>query len=218
MFTTDRDFLALEPNLFRDCATTGQRLVSATGSIAGTTLTLAAADVDLDAAGIGAGHIVRVDETPYEVVARLSPATLTISRLRAAPNDPVLPPSPATSKPVQIVTFRPQAAVAHDQLLRMLGVEPGSTPGAPDRITEADITNPGDLRHLEALSTLYLIYIAAAGISIGWADNPVWNRAQHYLQRADAERRRVQVRIDLDGDGQFDATRRPNILHLTRAF
>mgnify|MGYP003513773835 CR=1 FL=1 len=53
-------------------------------------------------------------------------------------------------------------------------------------------------------------------ISIGWADNPVWNRAQHYLQRADAERRRVQVRIDLDGDGQFDATRRPNILQLTR--
>ena len=54
MFAQDRDLLALDPNLFRDVAWSGQRLVSGVGNISGTTLTLTSQDVTLEAAAITA--------------------------------------------------------------------------------------------------------------------------------------------------------------------
>ena len=70
MFATDRDLLALEPNLFRDVGWVSQRLVVGTGSISGTTLTMSAQDVAFDGAGVGAGSVVVVDSAAYEVRAR----------------------------------------------------------------------------------------------------------------------------------------------------
>src|SRR3954470_14123560 len=70
MFASDRDLLAMEPNLFRDVGWVGQRLVSGTGGVAGTTLTLTAQDVDFEDGGVGAGCVVLVDGAPYEVLAR----------------------------------------------------------------------------------------------------------------------------------------------------
>ncbi len=48
MFALDRDLLALEPNLFRDAAWAGQRVVSGVGDVAGETLTLLTQDVDFE--------------------------------------------------------------------------------------------------------------------------------------------------------------------------
>lgn len=215
MFATDRDLLMLEPNLFRDVQWVGQRLVSGTGSISGTTLTLASQDVGLDAAGVAAGHIVVVDGAPYEVLARLSASTATISRLRDDPDGAALTPSPVTGKPVQVVTFRPQIAIVHWQVLRMLGIEPEAAPqGQPG---EESITNPAALRTLEALGALHLVYAAAAGPGAGDARTSYeWGRMQIYRERFAAERQCAAARIDLDGDGLPDATRRLNVVQYVR--
>jgi hypothetical protein len=216
MFATDRDLLVLEPNLFRDVQWVGQRLVSGTGSISATTLTLASQDVGLDAAGVAAGHIVVVDGAPYEVLARLSASAATISRVRDDPDGAALTPSPVTGKPVQVVTFRPQIAIVHGQVMRMLGIEPGE-PAEDGPPGEESITNPAALRTLEALGALHLTYAAAAGpgASGAWTSYE-WGRAQMYRERFAEERQRAAARIDLDGDGLPDATRRLNVVQFVR--
>jgi hypothetical protein len=216
MFATDRDLLALEPNLFRDVGWISQRLVIGTGSVAGATLTLSAQDVTLAQAHIEPGHIVLMDGAPYEVLARPSDTTLTISRLRDDPEGDPLAPSPATGKPVVIYTFRPQIALIHAQILRMLGLEPAASDvaGVP---TESNITNPAALRHLECLGALYLIYTAATAPDATWRTSHEFNRAQIYRDRFAAERHRTAAALDLDGDGRPDATRRLNLIQFVRS-
>jgi hypothetical protein len=211
MPTTDRDLLALEPNLFRDMGWLGQRLVSGTGSIAGTTLTLADADVGLDDAAVGAGHVVQVDQTPYEVLARLSATELTVSRLRADPGGDPLPPTPASGKPVAIYTFAPQLALARAQALRMLGIDPDGESGGP---TEGDILDPGALRAVIALAALHLVFSAAAAASAPDAQSA---KAAMYRDRFAAAMRRITVELDTDGDGEPDALRRASAAYLHRA-
>ncbi len=219
MFATDRDLLAIEPNVFRDAGVAGQRLLKGACDIGGTTLTLTAQDVDFAAADIGPGHVALVDGTPYEVIARLTSTTATISRIRAGAADPVQPPSPATGKPVEIWTFAPQIAAAHRLLLRMLGIDPEDPP-APFQVTEQNITNPASLAPIEALGALYAAYgctmLSVPGGSGGWA-HPVWSRAQMYRERFEAQRQLAAARIDTNGDGLPDATRRLNTIILTRS-
>ena len=219
MFATDRALLLIEPNLFRDAGVAGQRLLKGTCDISGTTLTLTAQDVDLAAANIGPGHVALVDGTPYEVLARLTSTTATISRPRASTADPAQPPSPATSKPVEVWTFAPQIAITHGMLLRMLGIEP-SDPSSPRQVTEASITNPASLVTIEALGAICMVYNAATLSATpgqdGWA-SPIWARAQIFRERFAAARQLAVARIDTDGDGLPDATRRLNTLILTRA-
>lgn len=214
MFASDRDLVGLEPNLFRDGGPAAQRLVSGVCSISGTTLTLTSQDVDLEAAGVGAGYVALVDGTPYEVVARLSATTATISRLRASATDPVLPPTPGTGKAVEVRTFRPQIALVHGQLLRMVGIDP-SDPAA--ELTEDAILNPGALAEVEALGAVYLAYAFAAGVAVGWTASETWPRGQIYLQRFERARQLVVVQLDTDGDGLADAVRRLNVMQLRRA-
>ena len=219
MFATDRDLLAIEPNLFRDAGIAGQRLLKGLCDISGTTLSLTAQDVDLAAANIGPGHIALVDGTPYEVLARLTPTTATISRLRASTTDPAQPPSPATAKPIEVWTFAPQIARAHDQVLRLLGIEPSDAP-APGIITEAAITNPRSLADVVVFGTISDIYWATTRTLDsgrgGWA-HTIWSRAQMFRERFEGARQIAAARIDTDGDVQPDATRRLNTLILTRA-
>lgn len=221
MFTTDRDLIILEPRLFFDISWTAQKLLDSAsgGSInsGGDTLTLAGAA--FDALGIGAGFIALIGTnpvTPLEVVARLSATTLQVSRLRASESDALIPAASGSSLKVVIHTFRPQLGVIHSQLLRLVGIEPGSpslsagggTPG------EADITNPRAFALAEALGALHLIFASAAAL-VGM-DSPLWIKAQMYRDRFRAERSRLAAEIDLNGDGEPDTTRRANVLQLTR--
>jgi hypothetical protein len=220
MFTSDRDLLILEPNLFRDCGWTSQRLLVGTGTISGGVLTLSAMDNDFAAAAVGAGFVAVVDGTAYEILARLSATSAALSRPRPAAADPALPPTPAADKPVEVWTFRPQLALAHATILRMLGID-AADPVVPGRVTEDDITNPSSLRIAEALLALQLIYDATVSIiapptKAGWS-HPIWSRAQIYRERFEQERQRAAARIDLDGDGLPDATRRLNVIQLRRA-
>lgn len=209
----DRDLLTFEPDLFRDAGWAGQRLVSGTGTISGTTLSLTAYDVNLEDAGVAGGHVAVVDGVPCEVVGVSTGTTATVSRLRASPADPPITPSPVTGRPVTIATMRPQIAAIERQVLRMLGIEPSATPG-PGVLGVASITNPEALRRLTALGTLHLVFAAAAALTP--PESPHWVRAELYRARFARERHAVAALIDADGDGVPDSTRRLNVMQLLR--
>lgn len=208
MFATDRDLLTLEPNLPRDIGWIGQRLVKGVGDVAGTTLTMTEQDIGFDIVGVETGHIAVVGGTAYEILDVIDNTRLTLSRLRADPEGPALPPSPVTGADVRIPTYTPQIALAHAQLLAMLGID-------GDDLTEASITNPGELAHFESLSALHLIFTAAAALATD--TSPAAFKAALYRDRLAAERARVTARIDTTGDGRPDATRRPSAISLIRA-
>jgi len=211
MFATDRDLLLLEPNLFRDASWIGQRLLASSGSLVGSLLTLISGD--FGSVGIVPGHVLLYDATPTEIIGVTAGNKVTISLVRSDPAGPVIPPPSTGTKPVIVSTFGPQLAVAHHQILRMLGLEPSTTAGE-GRLTETSIVNPRSLWLVEALGALYFIYSAAAALS-GPA-SPLGERAELYRRLFAEERKLVAARIDTNADGIADATRRMNVLQLTR--
>lgn len=211
MFATDRDLAAIEPNLFRDVQWLGQRLGAGTGSVSGTTLTLTGLDVTLDAAGVTAGHVVSIDGVAYEILARLGPATATVSRVRASAADPSIPPGTIANRPAAVFTFAPQAAPVHRQFLGMLGL---SDPPGEGELGPSAVKNPGDVAAVEALGVLHAVYAAASALAA--PNSPLIARAEHYRRAFAEARRRLEVRIDTDGDGVADAIRRLSVLQLIR--
>jgi len=209
-FAVDRDLLALEPNLFRDIAWAGQRLIDVSDAdLNGTSLTSPTAD--FEAAQIDAGHVALVNGTSLEVVARVSPTELTVSLLRDDPQTDPLPPASASDVDLIITTFRPQIRHVHDQLLRALGIEPTDEDA---QVTENDIANAQALVRVEALGALHLIFAAAAAMVSD--DARLWTKAKVHRERFIAERARVAAAIDLNGDGLPDATRRLNTIQFIR--
>jgi hypothetical protein len=152
---------------------------------------------------------------PTKFIERLSPTTATLSRLRVYIADPVLPALAVTGKPLDIITFAPQIAQIHAQILRMLGIEPEDFP-VPGRITEDDILNPGCLALAEALGTIYQVYTAADGLTFS-QESPNFQRARIFADRYQQARDGAYALIDLDGDGLPDAMRRLNAHQLLRA-
>lgn len=213
MFITDRDLLVLEPNLFRDVGWLGQRLCDGTATVSGTALTLTSSPSAGDA-GVTAGHVVVIGGLALEVLARTGPTSLTISKLRADPGDPAITPGAIGVTSAQVWTLAPQIAVAHGQILRLLGIEPGASPALPGQATESQIVRPRSLWLLEALLTLNLVYASAAALS--GADSPVAQRAEHYRQRAAAERARAVAYLDTNGDGQAEVARYVGVACLSR--
>ena len=222
MFAQDRDLLAIDPNVLRDVGWAGQRLVTGVGNVSGSTLTLTSQDVTFEAAGVTTGHIVLVDGTPYEIIERLSATTATISRIRPGPDEPEIPPSPATAKPVIVHTFAPQLAAIHSQILKLLGIDPALVDLGPanSQPKESDITNPDSFRPVEALGALYHAYCIAAGpgtAELAGSLASTWlNRARMWRDRYAEALRTTAAQIDLDGDGKPDATRRPGLTQFIR--
>ncbi len=214
MFATDKDLLLLEPNLFRDVAWTGQRLVSGVVQIASGIVKFQSSDVRITDVGLAPGHIVIVGLTPYEIIEVINDTDATISKVRAGNDDPVIPMADIeTDTPAIIATFAPQTAIVHRQVLRMLGIEPEHpAPGMP---AAADITNPRALARLEALGSLHLIYSAAGALTP--ADSPANQRAELYRRRFSEERARCRVEVDTNNDGLPDSTRMLNMIQFTRA-
>lgn len=217
MFATDRDLLAIEPGVFAELAWTGQTLVSGTAIITGTTLTAVTQDVGFDAARVAAGHVVTLSGVGFEVVAPVSGSVLTVSKLRPSAADDPLPASVTTGQAMSVATFGPQISIVHGQVLRMLGVSAAVGDELVDgqgRVTEAAIVNVAELARLEALGALHLAYSSASG-AMG-PDSLAWARAEHYRELYEEERGRAAARLDADGDGLIDATRRPGVAALVR--
>lgn len=200
---TDRDLLAIEPDLFRDVGFVAQRLISATGSISSGKLTISGADFAV--AGVTAGHVVVHNNVPLEVIIRNSATQVTLSLLRASIDDVAIPPANAGVAAAVVFTFAPQIAAAHAAVLRMLGL-PAAGKGLTGEADETAVTNPCDLAMLEALRTLSLVWAAAAAIA-GPGSNAAARAEQHRL-RAARERSTVTARLDVNGDGVVDAERR----------
>lgn len=215
MFATDRDLLAFEPELFRDVGWAGQRLIKGVGDISGTTLTLTSYDNTFAAAGVNTGNVVMVDGVAYEITARLTATTATISRIRPDPSGAIVPPAAATGKPVVVTTFLPQIALAHRQILRWLGIDPDES---GDGVRESNITNASAFREAEALGALSQVLYSAAGPAMnGTAVSERINRSRKYQDDFFRMVRPIGARIDADGDGIFESTRRAGIVEMERA-
>lgn len=212
MFATDRDLLVLEPRLFLDVSWTAQTLVNAAtgGTINGSGDTLTLSGGNFVNLGIDAGFVAVAGATPVEVRSRIDATNLRISRPRAADTDPDIPAAAGSNLKVVIHTFRPQIGIVHDQVMRLLGIEPGGV----TQPAETDITNPGALRLIESLGALHLIFASAAAL-VGY-ESPLWIKSQMYAERFRGERARLVAEIDLDGDGEPDTVRRPNVLQFVR--
>lgn len=212
MFANDVDLVRFEPGLFDMVGWSGQRRLSATGSITGGVLVLNA-PADAQTAGVISGDVVRVGGVPMEVISVAFSDVLLVSRIGAQGATP-LPPIDQPSAQVEVSTFRPQIGLVHRQVLRSVGIDPDG-PLADDEPAEAAILNPDSLRTLEALGALHLVFSAAAALAPG--GSPLAERANWYRQRYADERTRAVARLDTDGDGRVDATRRPSVLPLIRA-
>lgn len=213
MFITDRDLLAMEPNLFREVGWLGQTILSANATLTAGVLILSGRT--LTGTGVGVGHVVTHGRTSYEVLGVPANDRMTVSLLRQASDGAQVVPADAASSPASIVTFGPQIAIVHRQLLRMIGVQPAGAVLEPGDISESRITNPADLKLVEALGTLHLIYAAAASPS--GDDAPAAQRARAYRERFAQERWQARARVDLNGDGTADVERSMNLAHLRRA-
>lgn len=190
-FAKDRDLLVHEPLLFRDVAWSSQRLFeSAAVSIAGTILT--APGAAFDEVGVAEGAVVVVAGLPLEVVERLSATELVVSRLRARVGGEPIPPGDTESASAYVATFLPQIAIVHEQLMRIVGVEPS----LPERRPGVDdVLNPRAIASVEALGALHLIFSAAAAVA-GEAST-LWMKAALYRDRFAAARARAAVEFDL---------------------
>jgi len=204
-FATDRDCVALEPGVLAEASWAGQRVLSGTGSVSGTTLTLEPGGVTLAQAVIGAGHVAVVGGVTLEVVSVESDLEATVSVLRGDPGEPAVPPGDIGVSPVEVHSFGAVLETVHRQVLRMAGIDPDE-PGA--LLTESDVLNPGALRELEACGALHLIYAAVA--AAGPIGGVMEKRANAWRDRFWGERARARVLVDLDGDGEADASRRLN--------
>lgn len=219
MFAHDRDLLALEPNLFRDVAWLGQRRSAGNATASGGEVSISSFDLSFEDAGIDAGFVILIDSVPYEVIERLTATTATISRVREEAEGDVVTPPDFASRPYSVHSMRPQIALAHRRVLRMAGIDPdGAEPGAGvegEAPGEASVLNPDGLRHIEALGALAIIYSAAAALS--GPDSALAARSAMYRQRFGEERQQAFAVLDLDGDGEADATRRLSVLPMRRA-
>lgn len=208
-FATDRDLLAIEPNVLRDVAWVGQRLVKGTGDVAGTTLTLVTFDHGFLSAGVGAGAVVLIAGVAHEVLSVIDQTHAEVSKVRGRVDDPAIPGEPGVGLEIVVATLRPQIEIVHREVLRLAGIGVGGTP------VEADITNGESLVLLEAYGALHLAYAAAGALS--GADSHLAARAAMYSALVGRERARARVEVDLNGDGAPDATRRLNIIRPLRA-
>ena len=207
-FATDRDLLVLEPAVFERVAWVGQRRAAGTGDVSGSVLTAAQSDAGFDAAGIGAGSVVLIGGVAHEVLSVDGPSAMAVSKLRDGVDGPAVPAGDAPGVGFAVWTFAPQIADVHRRVLGMLGLgEPGG-PGADD------VINPADLRGLEAIGALHLVYAGAS--AAGGSGSVEAERAAWYRGRFAEERSRVAARIDLDGDGVADVIRRPGVVALRR--
>lgn len=203
-FCHDRDLLAFEPDLFAGGQPAQEIASGADGALAGTTFT--AAGADLIAAGAAAGMVVRIaggaPESPTlcEIISVDSPTQLTVSRLRASVDDDPIPLPAAADAAWCVRTFAAQIRDASATLAEKLR-----------RVTEASgiaaagFADSDQLRVATACGALAGIFVARAADAADRDAN--WTKAEHY--RREFRRRRLELRlaVDADGDGVAERTR-----------
>ncbi len=215
MLTSDRDLLIIDPSLLRSISWLGQRLSTGVCSVTATTLTASTQDTSFIAANISPGHIITIDDISYEIIARTSATTLTISRIRAEYTGSPLPLGTLTDRPYSIHTFAPQIAAAESEILASLGLTPSSSSPPADTLTELHITNPRSL--IRPISLLTLRHLADAASLTLPSSASIARAATIYMLLFERAARFISAQLDTNADGLPDTTRSPSQFHLTRA-
>lgn len=210
-FIADRDLLPIHPTLFREVGFLAQTLHRGQARIQSGKLTPALGEFP---SAVRPGHVAVLDQRPLEIVDVKSPSSLTVSLPRASPDDPLIVPADTDLFDCQIATFDPQIALAHAQVLALLGLSPSEALVNPDSPGPDAVLNPADLRIPEALAALHLVYAAAAA-SLA-ATSPIAQRAEHFRTRFNRQRWRTRAVIDTNGDGLADAVRTMSTAFLAR--
>jgi len=199
---TDIDLLALESTLFLDATSQGILLDERTNAaISGTTLT--SADSDFTTIGVDDGRVAIVDSEPLEIVSLIDATNVQVSKPRAK-SGTIIDPKAGTGLSMQIVTFEKHIDDAEASFRAALGLLPDDP---VDPVDDAQVLNLDELAPLVALIAAADIFARAAAASDP-ADASLTQRATIYdALRADALRTAAAV-LDLDNDGEADATRR----------
>lgn len=210
-FSTDRDLLAYEPTVFNDVPFVSQQRLSVTDAEV-TDATVFSVSADFVSAQVEAGSVVLIDARPFEVLARVDEATLTVSLPRTHTTDAAIPGGDGSSLPLIVRTFVPQAALVRDALLRMLGIDDSDPVNGLD---EDAVVSLGAMARLEVLGTLERIYSSAAALT----ENNEYHlmKAGEYRRRFLAAAARSPIRVDTNGDGLPDEKRYLGLMQLTRA-
>lgn len=210
MLCTDIDLLRWEPHLAAEASFSTQTLLSTTGSVSGTTLTISTGS--LGAAHVRAGFIACVSGAIsgcFPILSIDSETTCTLSVIYDGLDEtPALPVSPGAGADltVAIRSFYPQRRIVSDLLMRMAGVEPGGS---------RSIVNVEAFRKPCALGTLHMIYNAMSTASF---DNraDLLIRAELYERLYRKSLRAVVAEIDTDGDGIANCRRHLRVVHFAR--
>lgn len=207
-YVTDVDLLRLAPRVFIDAAAEPTDLLSAAdGATSGTTLTSVASD--FAASDVDAGDVVLIAGEPLEVIERVSATALTVSKPRADDAAAAIAPGDGSAQAVIIRSFARLRTQVEDFTLRLLGI--GEISGGIT-IESSMILNPADLTAYLAQRTVAQVYARAS--SADPADASLAALAQQHAVEAERLRRSLAIRLDLDGDGEADATRRLSVITL----
>jgi hypothetical protein len=208
---TDRDLLIVEPSAFVDAASAATVLLSAAdGGVSSETLTSASSN--FATLGIDSAHVIVVAGQPLEIVQRLSATQLEVSRPRAASADAKIAPGNGSNQAFSVPTFARLIAQTQFDLLQALGARPDD-PSLP--LAEDDVLNPEPLSRLIALRALERVFALASAHDPDDA-SLAGRSAVLAAQAADLAASTV-ILLDLDGDGEADATRRVRVAAWLRA-
>jgi hypothetical protein len=217
IYCNDVDLLRWEPQLFRDAAMASQVLLSGSGDLDGTALTLAGGS--LGDAAVRAGDVITFADPvggSFAVVDVVSDTELMVSALQGAlfPADgsavPPVPVGSATAVGFTIRTFMPQARIVSDMLRQAVGAEAPGEPG--ETVT---ILTPEAMKRPCILGTLQMIYSAMAAVSGDSAALAV--HADLYRRLYGRALRHMAVELDTNGDGVADLRRSPAVVCLIRS-
>lgn len=195
MFATDRDLLILEPMLFHDLRWPSQRLMHGHCTVNQTALALDSMDINFEEAQVQAGGVITVEDTPLEVVSRLDPKKLIVSRVR--PVDRAAIPAGSFVGDCIVTSFAAQLDQVYRTMLRMAGLS------VQDAFA---VLNAEDARTANALGALALIFLAASNGA--GTEHPHAQRAALYQKRFEAECERLTLVLDTNADGSADTSRR----------
>jgi hypothetical protein len=197
-FSTDADILKYEPVLFGELHLPWQVLTSGTdGQLTGTTFS--ASGENFVNAQVSTGGVIYlrspddVLDGPFEIVSVDSATQLTVSVVRADPDDAAIAPPGATDIIYRISTFEPQAAEIGFQLTENFGIKPGN---AASDIDVQDLLDPNALRRASAFAVISTVYAMLASKN---KDENFWSKSLHYQKLFEKARQRCRLNIATDG-------------------
>ena len=210
MFCSDIDLLRWEPNIALEASFATQTLLTGTGSVSGTTLTLAAGS--FTDGHVRPGLIACLSGTLqgcFPILSVDTPTTCTLSVIYEGLDDtPTIPASPGSAAGLQVAirSFYPQRRIISDLLLRMAGVEQSKS---------EVILNLEDFRRAGVLGTLHLIYSAMATAAVEHSSD-LTVRAELYERLYRKSLRSLVAEIDTNHDGEPDRRQALRIVQFTR--